>query len=149
MQPFLETPSNEESPAISPDGRWIAYTSDESGINEIYLRRYPEGDARAQVSVGGGNSPRWTRRGDEIYYLKGDTLRTVSVGPGPHPALGLPRAFFAATAADHGLDADEYEAFPPDAHPDGSRFIGVRRTAPPAPRAMVFVENWYEEFRPR
>jgi len=148
-QPFLETSSNEEAPSISPDGRWIAYTSDESGRNEIYVRRYPEGDARAQVSVGGGNWPRWTRRGDAIYYVNRDTVTIVSVGPGPRPVLGLPRALFTSPARDLALSAREYAGFPLDAHPDGARFIGVRRTASPAIRAMIFVENWLEEFRKR
>ncbi len=149
MQPFLETSNNETAPSISPDGRWIAYTSDESGTNEIYIRRYPEGDARAQVSVGGGSWPRWTRRGDAIYYVHRDTVTTVSVGPGPRPALGLPRAFFTSPAQELELSAREFAGFPLDAHPDGARFIGVRRTGAPASRAMLFVENWLEEFRKR
>ncbi|MFN8176806.1 MAG: protein kinase [bacterium] len=148
-QPFLDTPSNEAGGTISPDGRWIAYTSDESGRNEIYIRRYPEGDERAQVSVGGGNWPRWSRRGDAIYYANRDSVSTVSVGAGPRPVLGLPRALFASRAQDLELSARDYAGFPLDPHPDGIRFIGVRRTASPATRTMIFVENWFEDFRKR
>ena len=148
-EPFLETPDNEAAPSISPDGHWLAYVSDESGRNEIYIRRYPQGDARAQVSVDGGNWPRWTRRGDAIYYVNRDTLTMVEVGPGPRPALGLPRALFAAPAGVLMLSGNFLEGWPLDAHPDGSRFIGVRRTASPATRALLFVENWFEEFGKR
>jgi hypothetical protein len=148
-QEFLATSNNEKEPSISPDGHWIAYTSDESGNNEIYIRRYPEGDARAQVSIGGGAWPRWTRRGDAIYYVNRDTVTTVSVTPGPRPELGLPHALFASPAQELQLSSRSRAGFPLDADRDGARFICVRRTASPAVRSIVFVENWQEEFRKR
>jgi hypothetical protein len=147
--PFLETASNESAPAISPDGHWLAYVSDESGRNEVYIRRYPEGDLREQVSVNGGSWPRWTRRGDAIYYVNRDTLTTVEFRPGPRPTLGLPRASFSAPAKDLALSESSFEGWSLDAHPDGSGFIGVRRSAAPTARALIFVENWFEEFRRR
>jgi dipeptidyl aminopeptidase/acylaminoacyl peptidase len=148
-KPFLDTPADESAPSFAPDGRWLAYASDESGHNEIYIRRFPEGDARAQVSVNGGSWPRWTPRGDGIYYAKHDTLMLVPVGTGPRPTLGLPRALFAATAPEFKLSASMMGGFPVDAHPDGVRFIGVRQAAPSAPPSLLFIENWFEEFRKR
>jgi Tol biopolymer transport system component len=147
---FLATESNEESPSISPDGHWIAYASDESGQLEIYIRRYPEGDMRAQVSVAGGSWPRWTRRGDGIYFVNGDTVSIVSVGAGPRPALGLPHTLFTTVESeDLALSSRRAAGFPLDEHPDGTRFIGVRRTESPAVRTVTFVENWLAEFRKR
>jgi len=78
-----------------------------------------------------------------------DTVTTVSVGPGPRPVLGLPRTLFTSHAQNLELSARNYAGFPLDAHPDGARFIGVRRTSSPTTRAMIFVENWPEEFRRR
>jgi hypothetical protein len=148
-RPFLATDAEEGAPSISPDGRWLAYASDESGRNEVYVRRYPEGDERAQVSVGGGGWPRWLRRGDGIYYVNRDTVTIVSFKAGPHPVLGLPRPLFPSAAQDLRLMGGTRQGFPLDAHPDGDRFVGVRRTASPGSRALVFVENWAEELRKR
>jgi eukaryotic-like serine/threonine-protein kinase len=148
-KPFLATLADENAPSFSPDGRWLAYASDESGRNEIYLRRFPEGDARAQVSVNGGSWPRWTRRGDGIYYAKHDTLMLVPVGAGPRPTLGLPRPLFNASAPEFELSASIMRGAPVDADANGARFIAVRRTGPPAAPSLLFVENWFEEFRKR
>ena len=149
-KPFLATAADENGPAFSPDGRWMAYSSDETGRSEVYLRRFPEGDAPAQVSVGGGSWPRWTRRGDGICYAKQDTLMLVPVGAGPRPALGLPRRLFSTSAPELELSASIMRGVPPvDAHPDGERFIAVQQIGPPAPQSLLFVENWFEEFRKR
>jgi Tol biopolymer transport system component len=148
-KPFLATSDNESSPSFSPDGRWIAYASDESGRSEAYLRRFPEGDMRTQVSVSGGDWPRWTRRGDEIYFVKGDTLEIVQVSPGPRPVLGQPRPLFATSAAEFELRASNSAGVPMDARRDGARFIGVQRVASGTPRSLLFVQNWLEEFRKR
>jgi len=148
-KPFLVTSDNESSPCFSPDGRWIAYVSDESGRSEAYIRRFPEGDMRTQVSVSGGDWPRWTRRGDEIYFVKSDTLEIVQVGPGPRPVLGLPRPLFSTSAAEFDLRPTRSAGVPVDARPDGARFIGVQRVEASAPRSLLFVQNWLEEFRKR
>jgi Tol biopolymer transport system component len=71
-RPFLNTPSNEMQPRLSPDGKWIAYTSDESGSWEVYVQSFPNGGAKRAVSVGGGAEPHWTKAGREIVYLTPD-----------------------------------------------------------------------------
>ena len=148
-KPFLATPAHEDAPAFSPDGRWLAYVSDESGRNEIYIRRFPEGDGRAQVSVNGGTWARWTRTGDGICYTKSDTLMLVPVRFGPRLMLGVPRPLFATPAPDFDLSATIMRGIPFDAYPDGARFIAVRRLGPSEPPSLLFVENWFEEFRRR
>jgi WD40 repeat protein len=148
-KPFLATPADEQAASFSPDGRWLAYVSNESGSREIYIRRFPEGDARAQVSVNGGTWPRWTRRGDGIYYVMHDSLLLVPVGTGPRPTLGLPRPLFTTSDSELELSASVMGGAPADAHPDGVRFIAVRQVGPPAPPSLLFVENWFEEFRKR
>jgi hypothetical protein len=148
-KPFLDSASSESDPGISPDGQWIVYVSNESGQSEVYVRRYPEGDERAQVSVGGGRWPSWNRRGDAIYYVSHDTLTTVSIRPGAPPALGLPHPLFPASAEGLDLSGRVYGGTPVNEHPDGLRYVVVRRTGAPAERALLLVENWFEEFRKR
>ncbi len=147
-KPFLATSADEHAPAFSPDGHWLAYTSDESGRREIYIRRFPEGDGQAQVSVNGGTWSRWSRGGG-ICYTQGDTLMWVSVGTGPRPTLGLPRRLFATSAPELELSASLVRGAPMDPYPDGQRFIAVRQVGPPALPSLLFVENWFEEFRKR
>ena len=80
---FLETPFNEGAPNISPDGRFIAYCSNESGENQVYVSSFPSGDGKWQVSTSGGCQPRWSPRGDEIFYVQYDTLMAAKVRSSP------------------------------------------------------------------
>ena len=70
--PFLQTAFNEMLGQFSPDGRWVAYISDESGRNEVYVRSFPAGSGKFQISNNGGTQPRWRDDGKEIYYLAPD-----------------------------------------------------------------------------
>ena len=67
--PILQTPADERNPQVSPDGKWIAYSSNETGRSEIYIRPFPEGPGKIQVSVNGGVFPRWRRDGRQLYFL--------------------------------------------------------------------------------
>jgi Tol biopolymer transport system component len=67
--PLIQTPANEVVPEISPDGRWLAYQSDESNRPEVYVTRFPSGEGKWQVSTSFGIQPRWSRKGDELYYI--------------------------------------------------------------------------------
>ncbi len=66
--PFANGPLNERAPALSPDGRWLAHRSDESGIPEVYVQPFPGPARRWQISAGGGCNPRWSRKGRELFY---------------------------------------------------------------------------------
>jgi Tol biopolymer transport system component len=99
--PFLETPFNEENAVASPDGRFVAYDSDETGRQEIYVRTFPDSGRRWTVSTDGGHSPAWRRDGGEIYYVDAEErLTAVTVRPSTDAGtqgdlqLGLPRALF-------------------------------------------------------
>jgi serine/threonine-protein kinase len=74
LVPLLQSEFNEWMPVISPDGRWLAYVSDESGQPQVYVRPFPQGGARVQVSAGGGSQPRWTGDSRSLVYLGGDRL---------------------------------------------------------------------------
>ena len=92
--PYLRTPFNEIQSRISPDGRWVAYASDESGVWEVYVQSFPTPGAKQIISVHGGAEPVWRRDGRELYYLAADrTLMSVDViSKGDTPHVSRPRA---------------------------------------------------------
>ena len=86
--PFLETSAIERAPAVSPDGHWLAYTSDESSRNEIYVRSFPTPSGKWQVSLDGGNEARWSRDGRELFYRNGDRMMAAAVHTQPTFSVG-------------------------------------------------------------
>jgi eukaryotic-like serine/threonine-protein kinase len=97
---FLATPHNEARPHFSPDGRWIAYQSDATGRNEIYVRRFPSQDPSLRVSAHGGTHARWRGDGKEIFFLSTDgTMMAAPIDVGADPIAGAPQALFATNIA--------------------------------------------------
>jgi serine/threonine protein kinase/Tol biopolymer transport system component len=93
--PFLQTEFNEHLGRVSPDGRWIAYVSDESGTNEVYVQTFPVSGAKRRISTSGGNEPKWRSDGRELFYLAADgRLRAVGVREGPRLEIGSPTPLF-------------------------------------------------------
>ncbi len=141
-RPFLATPASEHSPALSPDGHWIAYTSDESGTSEVYLRRFPGGEAKRRVSKRGGGGAQWSRDGREIFYGadQGRKLMAAAVSAGPDLTLAEPRLLFEGSFVSSGDSGMRYAV-----SPDAKRFLMTR--ADPRPTELVIVQNWFEEVR--
>ena len=118
--PYLQTPFNELHGQVSPDGRWIAYTSDESGNWEVYLQTFPTAGGKRVISVGGGGEPLWRKDGRELYYIAPDaTVMAVSITPGAALQVGQPKRLFRAPiTADILTYRNQYAV---DA--DGQRFL--------------------------
>jgi len=116
---LLDSRFDERSPAISPDDRWLAYVSDETGRDEVYVRPFPEGSGRWLISAAGGTEPRWRRDGRELFYRNADTLFAVQVQTQSGFTLGERVALFTGIY----LENPRHAAY--DAHPDGQRFIFV------------------------
>jgi serine/threonine protein kinase len=114
-KPFLQTEHSEQVGRVSPDGRWLAYVSDESGRYEIYVRSFPDPGGSFQVSINGGWWPRWNPTGGELFFLEGSRLMAVEVEGGATFSAGIPKLLF---------DAEGMSWF--DVHPDGERFVIVR-----------------------
>ena len=91
---FLATPFNETSAIFSPDGKWVAYDSDASLRKEVYVRRYPPTNEQWQISTSGGESPRWSADGRELYYVAADTIMHVPIGGGASWKAGAPAPLF-------------------------------------------------------
>lgn len=143
---FLHTAAAENVPKLSPDGRFLAYVSDESGRYEIYIRSFPNGAGKWQVSVNGGTKPRWSRDGKELYYVESNALMAVPVSTGQGLTLGQPQKLFESADLRSAYTAPNY-----DVAADGQRFVTVApveggKTEPPKIR---IVQNWYEESRDR
>lgn len=144
-RPFLTTSANEANASISPDGQWIAYTSDESGTADLYLRKFPGGELKQRVAVGTGMThPRWSADGRELLYLSegGERMMTASVQPGSSLVVGTPRELFTGHY-QLGGDAGQSSGVLPD-----GRFLLVRKRATPdAASVLIVVQNWLSEVR--
>jgi serine/threonine-protein kinase len=142
--PFLQTPYGEGQAVFSPNGRWIAYTSDESGRWEVYVQAYPNPEGgRVQVSTEGGGEPRWTRGGAELVYRDDNRVLAVAIDPGSGEP-GSPQVLFEGTYGWAGGNSHSY-----DVTPDGSRFLMVKTPPESAPRQVYVVLNWLDEMRQR
>jgi serine/threonine-protein kinase len=146
LTPIVASPKFDERAAtLSPDGRWIAYQSDETGRSEIYVRPFPKADeGRWQISSAGGDEPLWSRGGREIFFraASGEVM-AVPVTTTPAFAAEAPHALFAAQDYAH---APSYRAY--DVSPDGRRFVMLRPIADSVATAanqVVLVDNWFEE----
>jgi hypothetical protein len=153
--PFSQTRFSEIAGQFSPDEKWIAYSSNESGRHEVYIRSFPDGGNKGQVSVDGGGRPRWSKESDEIFYVKDSTLMAVPVSTNPTVTIGKPQALFSSEQLAFGGGIPTY-----DVTPDGQRFAvpetvqaeepGSEVDPDDRPRpAIRIVRNWYEEFRDR
>jgi dipeptidyl aminopeptidase/acylaminoacyl peptidase len=131
---FVATPAEELSPALSPNGRWLAYSSDETGRREIFVRPFPETDrARYQVSTDGGTEPLWSRDGRELFFRDAsEHIVAVPIGAGAEFSPGAPRALFDASAYVAVPNQRDY-----DITPDGQRFVMVRNDVPTSGRIVV------------
>ena len=142
--PFLQTSFNEFSAKFSPQGRFVAYVSDQSGQYQVYVRPFPEGEGQWQVSTQGGVQPRWSRDGKELFYVEGDALMAVEVSARPSFTTGATTRLF----QDPNLRTTAHHY---DVSRDRQRFVlveNIEREQGKAPSIHV-VENWFAEFRGR
>ncbi len=136
-RPFLTTSFNERAAILSPDSRWLAYTSDESERDEVYVRRYPGAGGKVLISTEGGYEPVWAPGGRELFYRNGDTLMVVAVETEPAITVGKPRKLFEGSYFRAGANP-EY-----DISPDGKQFVMIREE--PGPPQVYVVHNWFDE----
>jgi serine/threonine-protein kinase len=140
---LVATPFDERTPRISPEGRWLAYMSNESGQQEVYVRPFPNaGDAKWQVSTNGGAFPEWGHSGRELFYRAAqNTVVSVDVLPGPTFAMGERRVLFSG----------EYRTAPGsyDVAPDDQRMVMIRSRGTGQASELIVVENFFQEVEGR
>jgi serine/threonine-protein kinase len=152
-EPLVQTAFNERNAEISPDGRWLAYQSNESGQEEIYVRPFPDANSgRWQISTSGGRVPLWARSGKELFYVAPDGAVLgvrVEVAGGASFRAGTPAKlvegrYYTGSAA--GTPGRTY-----DVSLDGQRFlmikVAVSIDAASVPREIVVAQNWFEELK--
>jgi eukaryotic-like serine/threonine-protein kinase len=141
-KPFLATPFYESNATFSPDGRWIAYQSGESGRPEIYVRDFPSGGNRFQVSTDGGFEPVWAKNGKELFFRSGKKLISVPVKLGADFIPGPPKVLFQGDFAVGG------QAMAYDVSPDGQHFYFLQQANKAQQQKTINIAlNWSEELK--
>jgi hypothetical protein len=136
LRPFIATSANEVTPDVSPDGRWIAYTSDESQVNEIYVQALPGPGPRLQVSVNGGIEPVWDSNGT-LFYRTGQWILSASIGGSPLRVLRRDSLF----ADKYALSRNSRTW---DVFPSGREFLFLRTPPVTAMTEIMVVLNWQQ-----
>jgi len=135
--PFLQTLFDERQAQFSPDGRWVAYVSDESGRSEVYVQSFPKPGSKSMISTDGGTEPRWRRDGKELFFLAVDgKLMTAQVKGGSTFEANVPKALFATLPlreSDYAVAAD------------GQRFLFSTSVKNAAAEMITVVINWTAE----
>jgi serine/threonine-protein kinase len=147
---FLRTKFSEGSPKFSPNGAWLAYSSNDSGQPEVFVRAYPSGKT-IPISNNGGTDPLWRHDGRQLYYRLGDLMMVVDVGYGPTLEVSKPRVlwrgnYLAGAGSSCGMAGPTSSNY--DVTPDGERFLMIEDARPPAEcERLRVVSNWTLELR--
>jgi serine/threonine protein kinase len=139
-KPLVQTPFRESLMRVSPDGRWLAYTSDASGQFEVYVRPLAGPGGTFQISGDGGEEPVWSPKGDKLFYSEGQRLMVVSTTTEPDFSAEKPELLFELNYIN--LPGHSY-----DIAPDGRRFLFVKAKVQPATTQLMLVVNWFEELK--
>ena len=139
---FLGTPFQERGARFGPAGGWLAYVSDESGADEVYVRPHPGPGPQVPISVAGGTEPVWSRDGSELFYRLGAEMMAVDVQTTGGLTAAPPRVLFSNDRLALELGGVGGNASY-DVHPDGERFVML--DAVPLPSDVQVVVNWFEE----
>jgi serine/threonine-protein kinase len=144
VRSFLNSQFNEEYPEFSPDGRWIAYSSNESKRDEVYVASFPMPGMKHQVSSQGGEEPLWARNGKQLFYRWKDQVWVVDVRTDGGFSTGKPRLLFERPGYSGGITIRAY-----DLSQDGQRFLMVKwgQRKPTPVTEMILVQNWFEELK--
>jgi Tol biopolymer transport system component len=145
-RPAVQSRSREGGAVFSPDGRWFAYVSNETGRNEVYVRSAAEDRGRQQLSTGGGNEPVWPRHAGQLFYRNGDVMMVVDVSTEPTLSAGKPRPLFKGQYAPSTALWANY-----DVTADGQKFLMIKPVAASHARsqAIHLVLNWAEALKRR
>jgi serine/threonine-protein kinase len=146
-RPFLQTPANEGNAIFSPDGRWLAYVSDESGRDEVYVRPVEGSGGKWQISTQGGGEPVWARSGKELFYRDGDKMMAVAVETKPQFTAGKPKLLF-----EGHYETSNYTNYLRnyDVSLDSQHFLMVKAGEQVTSATQIsIILNWFEELKRR
>jgi serine/threonine-protein kinase len=138
----MQTPVREVFAALSPDGRWLAFVTDAAGRYEVYVVPAAGKGDRQQISTEGGEEPRWSARGDELFYRNGQKWMAVPVATGAAFTAGRPRMLFEGPFPN-------VPGYSYDVRPDGQRFLMAREATTGNPTEIRVILNWFEDLKQR
>jgi serine/threonine-protein kinase len=139
LRPFIQRDLNQHDAVWSPDGRWVAYCTDESGRSEVYAEPYPRPGPNIQISTDGGRQPVWSKDGKELFYLRGDTVMAVTIETEPEFRVLDSQELFKGW-----YKTDIFHSY--DVAADG-RFLMIQDPREPTPVGINIVLNWFEELK--
>lgn len=141
--PFLQTSHVEAQASLSPDVRYAVYQSNESGRFEIYVTAFPTGEEKLLVSTNGGVTPKWSPRGDELFYVEGNSLMAVSIETRRGLRAGTTQKLFDGEQVNM-----QFSPLAPmyDVAADGQHFVVVQGLGRDIGNSVIVVENWFAEF---
>ena len=142
--PWLETPFSEGGAAFAPDGRWLAYVSNESGRNEVYVRPHPGPGEKITISTDGANEPLWAPDGRQLFYRSGDAVFAVDIQTTSTLSAGKPRKLF---EKDYERTSTLWPNY--DVGPHGRQFLMIKTLEDQAPAQINVVLNWVDELKRR
>jgi serine/threonine protein kinase/Tol biopolymer transport system component len=142
---FINSAVNEDGARFSPNGRWVAYASEESGRFEVYVQPFAGSGGKWQISRDGGSQPVWTRNGKELFFYGNGKMMSVDVNTDGEFSAGNPNTLFEANFDFRGSYVPAY-----DVTPDGKKFIAVRSSnSNPVPASIQVILNWFAEINQR
>lgn len=144
VKPVLITPDNERMKMVSPDGRWMAYISDESGRNEVSVRPRTGSGGRVLISIDGGTEPVWARNSREAFFRRDREYYAVPITAGDTFAAAAPQYLFTQGQPFVASDLSSY-----DVTPDGEHFLMIASDPDSAPTHFRLVSNWVSELEAR
>jgi hypothetical protein len=127
--PYLRTEFDEWEARFSPNGRWVAYQSNETGTSEVYVRSFPDGRGKRQISANGGKAPRWSGDGRELFFVSRQSVHGVQVQTDGAFTSGVPRVLFTTDLRGGESDAGWFDV-------SGERFFIVPNPPGPQPPAL-------------
>ena len=137
--PYLAGPFYEDQGQFSPDGRWVAYMSNEAGVNKIYVQSFPLGAGKFQISPELGNEPRWRRDGKEIFYIGPQGIMAVDVKTSPKFEAGIPRPISSPETRQQSPFSSPFRY---DVTGDGKRFLLITPVLDTAAAPITVILNW-------
>jgi serine/threonine-protein kinase len=140
-EPLVATDADERDARFSPDGQWLAYVSDETGRDEVFIRPIGTRGGRKQLSSEGGTAPAWSANGRELFFAKGDQLTAVTLDGQGNP-VGRDRTLLSAPRFENLQFDSEKQLY--DVMPDGEHFVFLLDKSP-SPTRYNIVLNWFEE----
>ena len=138
--PFLRSKFRERHGQFAPNGEYVAYASDRTGRDEVYVERFPKGGDMIKISATGGTQPRWRDDGRELYFVEGEVLKAVEVAIGSTISIGKTIELFTHTGLIGGSSPNY------DVGSRGERFVVVENSGDQQRSRIAIVQNWYSEF---